>query len=244
MERTRSWRDISNTLENGQRISLPDYGTAEIVWDLAYEDLTDAEVAQITLLFQEVRGPVGSFLFVDPLANLLGWSEDLAKNEWQKGQLTVTPGLSDPPGSNRAWRISNPSPASQSLAQTLEVRGEYIACFSAWVRSASMAVVSIQRDGQQSTYAVGPAWKRIQVSGAGNSGQAESSFSIRLEPLQSLDVWGLQVEAQPAPSPYKVSAAATGIYPETRFIEPELTITSTGLGFSACRLRLRSRVQE
>src|SRR5947209_16209076 len=55
MERARSWRRISNMLENGERISLPDYGAAEVLWDLTWEDLTDAESSRITSLFQAMR---------------------------------------------------------------------------------------------------------------------------------------------------------------------------------------------
>lgn len=244
MERARSWRRISNSLENGERISLPDYGAAEVLWDLTWEDLTDAESGQIAALFQNMRGPAGSFLFIDPLVNLLGWSEDLSKSDWQTGQLSIAGAVADPQGGTRASRVSNGAQGSQSLTQTIGVRGEYVACFSVWVRSNSIGVACIQRDGHQSIYAIGPAWKRIQVSGPGTAGQADSSFSLVLDAGQSIEVWGFQAEAQPAPSAYKVSGAATGIYPETRFASPELTITSTGPGLSACRLRLLSRVQE
>jgi hypothetical protein len=244
MERARSWRRISNSLENGERISLPDYGAAQILWDLTWEDINDAESGQIAALFQTVRGPAGSFLFIDPLVNLLGWSEDLSKSDWQTGQLRIVAGVADPQGGTRASRISNGTQGSQSLTQTIPVRGEYVACFSVWVRSNSVSVACLQRDGLQSLYAIGPAWKRIQVSGAGTAGQADSSFSMVLDAGQAIEAWGFQAEAQPAPSAYKVSSAATGIYPETRFASPQLTVTSTGPGLSACRLRLLSRVQE
>ena len=76
LERVRRWRAISNRLENGERITLPDYGTAEILWDLSYEDLNNAEAGQIRGLFDSVFGEAGIFTFIDPLVNLLGWSED------------------------------------------------------------------------------------------------------------------------------------------------------------------------
>ena len=129
MERARSWRRISNLLENGERISLPDYGMAEILWDLTWEDLTDAESGQITALFQTMRGPAGAFLFIDPLVNLLGWSEDLGRSDWQTGQLSIAGGVADPQGGTRASRLTNGTKGSQSLTQTICVRGEYVACF-------------------------------------------------------------------------------------------------------------------
>lgn len=244
LERVRRWRTITNRLENGERITLPDYGTAEILWDLSYEDLSDGESGQIRGLFDSVLGAVGSFTFIDPLVNLLGWSEDLSRSGWQRGLLNVAAAVTDPQGTTRASRIANSSAATQALAQSLGIRGEHVACFSAWVRSNTISVAAIQRDGHQSTYAIGPVWKRIHVTGAGNAGQADSTFALLVEPGQSVDVWGLQVEAQPAPSVYKGSGPQTGIYAETRFASPELTIVSTGPGRSACRIRLVSRVQE
>src|SRR5438270_13406707 len=76
IERARTWRLISNVLENGERISLPDDGAAEILWDLTCEDLTDTESGQLRALFRTMQGSAKSFLYVDPLVNLLGWIED------------------------------------------------------------------------------------------------------------------------------------------------------------------------
>ena len=166
------------------------------------------------------------------------------RSDWQRGLLHVTPAVTDPQGTTRASRLANSSAATQALTQSLGIRGEHVACFSAWVRSDTISVASIQRGGHQSTYAIGPAWKRIHVTGAGNAGQADSTFALLVEPGQTVDVWGLQVEAQPAPSVYKVSGPPTGIYAETRFASPELTIAGTGPGRSACRMRLVSQVQE
>ena len=244
LERVRRWRAISNRLENGERITLPDYGTAEILWDLSYEDLNNAEAGQIRGLFDSVFGEAGIFTFIDPLVNLLGWSEDLTRGDWQRGLLTVSAGISDPRGASNASRVFNGAAAGQGLTQSLAIRGELVACFSAWVRSDSITVATMRRDGHQSSYAIGPAWKRIYVTGAGTPGLADSTFTLVLEPGQTIDVWGMQVEAQPVPSVYKVSAVQTGIYPETRFAAPELTVVSTGPGRSSCRLRLLSRVQE
>ena len=75
-----------------------------------------------------------------------------------------------------------------------------------------------------------------------SAGAAQSTFSIALPAGQTIDVWGLQVEAQPYPSAYKQTSAALGIYEETYFGDDELTITSTSLGLSSCEINLMSRV--
>jgi hypothetical protein len=80
------------------------------------------------------------------------------------------------------------------------------------------------------------------VSGAGVGGAVESSFSIVVVAGQTIDVWGLQVEAQPYPSVYRQTSVAEGIYGETHFENDELKITSTSPGFSSCEISLMSRV--
>src|SRR3954469_22737857 len=83
LHRKRQWRAISNVMESGERISLPDSKGGQIEWRLSYQELTDTEAAKLAGLFGAAGGQAGSFGFVDPFANLLGWSEDLSKPGWQ-----------------------------------------------------------------------------------------------------------------------------------------------------------------
>jgi hypothetical protein len=242
LHRNRQWRAIANTLESGEAITLRDTPGGWIEWRLRYEELTDAEVAKLTGFFQTSRGEAGSFGFVDPFANLLGWSEDLSKPDWQKGLLSVSGGLSDPSGRQRAWSAQNGSGAEQSLAQTLAIPGEYRACFSAYVRSDSAGVVGIARDSSRVNVPVGPQWKRIQISGAAAAGATESTFSIVLAAGSTVRVFGLQVEAQPWPSIYRSTGVAAGILEDTRFKGGELKVVHTAPGLSACQVNLISRV--
>jgi len=242
LRRTRKWRAITNELESGERIVLPDSAAGQIEWYLKYTDLSDAEAQLLSALFGNCTGAYGAFVFIDPLANLLGWSEDLSRPDWQLGLMGQSGSVGDPMGTNRASSVSNGNPGSQQLSQTLEISGDYIACFSAWVRSDAAGTVSIQRDNAQTTVAIGPLWKRIYVSAAGAGGAAQSTFSIVLAAGQAVDVWGLQVEAQPYPSTYKQTQIARGIYDETYFGSDEMTVTNSGPGLSSCSIQLISRV--
>jgi hypothetical protein len=242
LQRARKWRAISNTLENGQRIILPDTSAGQIDWHLSYQELTDAEVQNLTNLFAYSQGGFGAFAFIDPLANLLGWSEDLSRPDWQSGLLQKQGSVADPVGTLRAWTVSNRTTGTQTLTQTLGVSGDYSACFSFYVRSVTPGVVTMQRDARQVTPTIGPAWTRIWISALGTVGGARSAFSIAVAAGQSIDVWGLQVEAQPYPSPYKQTVAALGIYEETYFATDELAVTSNGVGISSCAITLSSRV--
>ena len=242
LSRSRMWRAITNNLESSERIILPDPTAGRIGWKLSYQDLTNTESARLSGLFASSQGGFGAFTFIDPLANLFGWSEDLTQPNWQVGLLQHTSGASDPLGSLRASTVSNTSPGTQALQQTLGVSGDYVACFSAYLWTATAGKVVLQRDGTEVTAAVGPAWKRVFVNGLGVTGAVQSTFSIVISPGQTINVWGLQVEAQPYPSAYKQTSAAIGIYPETYFEKDELTITSTSLGLSSCEISLISRV--
>jgi hypothetical protein len=239
--RTHNRRFITNLLESGEQLALADPSAATIQWNLQYVDLSDTEAQSLNDLFTACAGRYASFLFIDPLANLLGWSEDLSRPDWQSGQLTTALGLNDPFGTQRASLIANGSAGVQQLAQTLSIPGDYVACFGVWLRSDAPAPVTLQRDGTQNTFHVTSQWRRYSVSAAGTPGTAQSAFSIALTSGQTVEAWGFQVEAQPYPSTYRPSQNALGVYAETYFAEDRLTITNTAPGLSSVTLDLISR---
>ena len=242
LRRLRKWRSIENRLESNESIAMPDPSAGEIEWNFSMKDLSDPEAHSITDLFSLANGQFGAFLFVDPLANLLGWSENLSRPDWQAGLLNVITGAADPIGSQRASLLVNPSAGTQALQQTVALPGEYVACFSAWVSSDVSSWVTLARGTKEVTVPVGPVWKRVYITGKGERGATESAFSMLLDAGQSINVWGMQVEAQPYPSEYKQTRSAMGIYDQTYFANDELTMTITGVGLSSCEIALKSRV--
>ncbi len=242
LRRTRTWRSIANQMESGERILLPDAAAGQIEWRLSFTELTDAETARINDFFASAEGVFRPFLFIDPLANLLGWSEDFSRPDWQAGLLQIVAGVTDPLGTQRAASVTNPGAGAQALAQTIAAPGDYVTCFSIWIRSDAEGTVMLSRDERTVTAAAGPVWRRFFVSDVGNAGSAQSTFSVILAAGQTVDIWGLQAEAQPYPSQYKPASAAAGIYAETYFGSDELRITSTGAGFSSCEIDLVSRI--
>jgi hypothetical protein len=242
VSRTQKWRAVTNRLESGEQIRLPDTTGGQIEWRLIYHDLTSAESQSLNSLFMVSMGRHAPFGFVDPMANLLGWSEGLNQSSWQSGLLQVNAGVADPLGTQRAWSLANPNMGAQSLQQTLAVPGDYVMSFSAYLRSDAAGEVTLARDGAQVSVAVGPAWTRAYLSGREPGGAMQSTFSVIVPPEQVIDVWGLQVEAQPYPSAYKQTEASRGTFQETYFSGDELTMTSTGPGLSACEIALVSQV--
>ncbi len=242
VQRARKWRAIVNDLESGERIILPDTAAGQIEWQLSYQDLTDTETGTLSSLFSASQGGFETFTFIDPMANLLGWSEDLSRPNWQAGLLQRTSGASDSLGTQRAWTLANGSPGVQRLQQTLGVPGAYVACFSAYIRANTVGTIAISRDNVTTTSAIGPTWRRAYVSGTGIAAAAQSTFSIAVAAGQTMQIFGMQAEAQPYPSLYRQTSAAPGIYEETWFGNDELTITGTSPGLSSCNIVLVSRV--
>ena len=242
LNRKRQWRAITNMLESGELISLPDTAGGQIEWRLSYQELTDTEVANLTNLYAASAGAAVSFGFIDPFANLLGWSEDLSQPDWQRGLLTTTGDFSDPVGTSRAWKLQNTNPGEQMLSQSLGIPGPYIVCFSAYVRSDSAGTIGILRDATRLNLPVGPQWKRILISGAGTGAATQSTFSLAIAAVSTVRVFGLQVEAQPWPSPYRPSGVASGILGDTRFSGEDLAVINTSPGLSNCQVNLVSRV--
>jgi hypothetical protein len=243
VQRTRQWRWISNQMESGEMIMLPDAPASRIAWNLQYTDVTAAEAAKFSTLFDTCFGQYGAFLFVDPMANLLAWSEDFTRPDWQPGLLSISAAAADPMGSRRASTIVNAAAAEQSLTQTVDLPGDYVACLSVWARSDSGAAFALVRDGSRSNVQLTPSWTRYSISGRGTAGAASSSFSLVLSAGQTAQIFGPQVDAQPAASSYKQTSAAMGIYPETYFASDEMPMTNTAPGLFAFEIDLISRVQ-
>ena len=237
--RKRKWRPITNWLENDERVLLADAASKEIEWTLGYQELNAAEVSGLRELFDASRGSFRPFGFVDPLANLLGWSGDLLKPDWEFGLLGAAGGAADPMGGDGAWVLSNAQAGELRLVQSVAIPGAYNACFSVWLSSEAGAVVRLSRDGNEKSFVVGPKWTRCYVNGTGAGESAE--FAIKVPAARSVRVWGLQVESQPYPGQYKATSAARGIYEETYFRDDELKVTATGPGLYNCDVALISR---
>jgi len=242
VRRRRRWRSIANELESAERVLLPDLTGGQIEWQLVLKDLSDQECATINALFNSAQGQFRAFRLVDPMANLLGWSEDFTRPDWQCGLLLLSAEASDPMGTTRASSISNSSAGVQGLQQSLGIPGEYVTCFSVWLAGASGMEITLSRDGRAESFAVGAAWTRVWLSCPGTRGADSSTYAISLPAGGSVRVFGPQVEVQPFASDYKPTRTARGIYQETYFGSDELRMVSTAPGLSSCEILLCSRV--
>lgn len=230
VEKKHGLRTVVNTLEDGSFIKLADHLGETTEWRLQYVDLSDQEASALEAFFQATEGSLGVFTFLDPTANLLDWSDHLDHAVWIKGpMLTIAGGYADPTGGMNAWRLSNSSVAAQSLTQILRAPGGYSYCLSAYAKApADGAVATLLRGTARGACALGSDWKRITFSGNGDAGLDTVEFGIEAPPEGSVDLYGMQVEAQGGASTYKPTDLG-GVYPSAWFRDDSLSITATGV---------------
>jgi hypothetical protein len=248
ISKERRSRTIVNVAADGRTIKAPDYGSGIIAWELRHSGLTDAELAELEDLFQAAEGRLNHFLFLDPMSNLLMWSEDPNAVGWTRGPLLQVTSAIDPLGTSRASRLSNTGAADQSLEQPISAPGWFHYSFSAYVKSGTSTRVDFYRlaAGQIDSISadVNSSWKRVALSGKfDNSIEETVTFGIRLTPGTIIDVFGLQVEPQVNPSFYKPSTIRSGVYSNARFSEDTLQTVTHGVDQHAAVIRVEAAIR-
>src|SRR3954470_14962186 len=120
IRKRRVTRTIINECGDGRVLKLSDPTASRIVWDMQFRELTTEEMEAIRCLFQAVEGRMNCFTFVDPMDNLLSWSEDPEQPVWEKGPLLqVTTGISDPFHGVSAFRLTNATGGPAEFRQHL-----------------------------------------------------------------------------------------------------------------------------
>ncbi len=223
-------RTVVNVLGDGSKDIYADSDFALVEWELRPKGLTGAEWNTIDSLIQQVAGSWQTFTFLDPTGNLLAESETLSTAAWKKGALIqLTAGAADPLGTARATTVVNAGEDTEGISQTLAVPGSFVYCLSAWVRSSAGANVTLALGASTQTVPVVAEWSRLMLSGnAGLPTASSVTFGLRIAAGASIDVFGLQVEAQLAPSDYKMTDAGGDVYPQARFASDQVTVTAQG----------------
>lgn len=230
-------RTILNRSREGYSIKLADPGAAITEWHLSFDELTDQELAALEALFQASEGRLGEFTFLDPIGNLLAWSEQQDEAIWQKDPLlSLIGGLADPFGGTAAFRLVNTAAATQVLRQTVDAPASLTYCLSLYARSDQGASVRLVRGSAADSRQTGTQWTRLISSGGLSNGAEAIDFGIALDPGCTVDVFGFQVEAQVSASSYKKTADKGGVYPKARFRDDALTVTTIGPNRHSCEL--------
>lgn len=238
VKKRRRTRTLENALEDGSAIRLADPGAEITQWELVYNGLSDQEAAALREFFESCEGTLNGFTFVDPVANLLEQSGSLDATVWAKAPLiSLRAGIADPAGGTAAWRASNAGAARQWIRQTLATPGAYVYCLSAYLRSAQGAEAVLTIGDGAFTAATGPEWRRFCNTGSGAPTGNEVAFGLEVGAGATVEVYGMQAEAQPAPSTYKPTTQ-TGVYEDARFAADELAMQTTAENSHAATVRI------
>ncbi len=217
-------------LAGGSADVFADPDAAITGWELRAMGLTQAESNAIENLFQQTSGMSGTFTFLDPVGNLLIDSENFVAGAWTSGGLVqLTPGITDPFGTARATRLVNAGPAAAGFAQVLNVPGNFQYCLSVWVRTTSGSAVVLTMANAAKSIGVRSQWRRVSLSAnPGQAGATTVGFGAQVAAGGSVELFGMQAEAQLGPSDYKPTGAQGGVHAQSRFGSDQITVTAKG----------------
>jgi len=247
IKKVRLARTIKNILPDGHMILLSDPNGARLIWQMAYTDLSSADVQALQNHFTTCVGPYHAFTFIDPTDNMLISSSDLTAAAWQAARLVhISPGLADPDGGTSAFTLTNTGQASEQISQTLNVPSGYQYCFSLYASSAQVAELTLLRLGSSSqqpmSFAIGPGWTRITSGGRLNDSGTGITVAVTLAPGQQVGLYGLQLEAQTAPSRYRPTAQTGGVYANAHWGVDQLTVTADAPNLSSTTFTIETAI--
>jgi hypothetical protein len=226
-------RTVVNALGDGSTVVFgdPDAGMRE--WELQATGLSLSEWTAIGTLFQAVMGRFATFTFLDPAGNLLLQSENFGDPAWSNSPLLqLTPGVSDPLGTTRATQVVNAGSAAGAVAQTLAVPGNIRYTLSVWAKTTGVSNVTLSASttggNATRTIALTSLWQRASLDVELGLDTESVVFGVVLDVGAIVDLFGMQVEAQPGASDYKETGGSAGLYSQARFAEDELTVTAKG----------------
>jgi hypothetical protein len=238
VRKQRQKRTITNILADMSMVKLADPQGEMTEWRLVYSGLSDAELMNLQQFHLAAEGSLNIFTFLDPTANLLAWSDELTNAAWSIDPfLVLAGGVSDPRGGSAAWHLSNSGGAPQTITQTLNTPGDYTYCVSAYARSAGSSTVTLLLGGNRATLAVGNTWMRIVASGHGDPTTNSIAFGLEVPAGVSLDVFGMQVESQPAASGYK-SSTTGGVYENAYLLDDTFSFTTTDVNHHSTTINI------
>lgn len=227
-------RSVVNELLDGGRVSYADPDWAEQRWEMHAIGLRRQEWAAVEALYETVNGPLRTFTFLEPAGNLLARSEEFDAPEWDNDPfIALEAGVDDPLGTARATRVTNTSGvAAGGIEQTLAVPGNFRYAASVWARAATgsevMLAAATTGGAVSRSFALAPTWQRIWLPVAMVDPVDGVRFSARLDAGTSVDLFGMQVEAQPGAGTYQRTGARGGVHSRARFARDGLAVRIQG----------------
>ena len=245
IKKRRILRTVVSASPSGAEVKWRDAQAARVEWEFTFKGMSDTERQTLEDFFEQMQGRLGSFVFLDPTSNLLKWSEALDAAAWQRDSfVSVTAGLGDPSGTTRASQLSNGGQAPARIQQTIEAPGKYQYAFSAYLRNAGASTITLFASAgaaeSSACCEAGPDWRRFCLKAEPGGAEETVRFGLEVPVGGAVEVFGLQVEAQPSASVYQRSTSRGGVYANSRFAEDVLEISATGPGEHSGTVRIFS----
>jgi hypothetical protein len=172
-----------------------------LLWNVTLE-LTDAELAQVQAFYQARGGQYEAFSFLDPLDNLLRWSEDFSQAAWVK---------SDPANLHiSGFTLANSGAGPNVVRQAVALPGVEVTG-SVWLQAATAPITLRLTGGPERAVHPGPVWRRYTLTGTG------TGFELEIPADAGVDATAAQLVAGPAPGNYVRSGAAGGLHSNCHF---------------------------
>ena len=247
LEKAVAVRTIDCEFADGSMMRAADPGARAIHWKLTYKGLTDSEWEELESCFQTTRGRLKSFCLLDPFDNLLSWSADPTKPVWTVAPgIELTTGAEDIAGGTTGLVVTNRGATTQRISQGVDTPGYYQYCWSAYFRQAGNAQLKMLAEtsdgGTWMDVPKSEKWQRFTMPSS-IPGNAESIvFGVDLPGGATVDICGLQVDAQPNASRMRTTRARSGVYPHCRFDQDELTLHSAGPNDHATTITIISQL--
>lgn len=227
----------------GARHTMYDPAARVTEWELHYAGLTEAEAQALWAFFEQTEGRYRSFAFVDPMTNLLGWSEWLDHPAWQRGALVnVTMGQQGPSSGSAAATIVNGAQVPSGVGQTVSAPAEYNYCLSVWLKSGTETACDLVIGGTRKQMVARSQWTRVEATGY--AGVTPLRFAVETEPGGVVSICGMQAEAQLSASEYMPTTGSGGLHPSARFDQDALALEAHGPDDYRTNIRIVSNRQE
>lgn len=246
LRRTVRRRTVQNVMADGSSVVYgdPDFGVKQ--WDLEAVGLSDGERAVLMEFFESAGGQASTFTFLEPAGNLLAQSETFDADEWDNSPLaSVAAGIDDPWGGTRASRVTNGGPAGGLIAQVLAVPGTFQYVLSAWVRADTVSGLTLFGDAAggsaEKTVALTGDWTRVSMPVTLGLTTESVRFGVSVEAAKTVDLVGMQVEAQPGAGDYQRTGRTGGVHSKARFGIDELVMRARGTDVYDAVIRIVSK---
>jgi hypothetical protein len=238
-------RTVVNTLGDGSTVIYSDPDATQTMWEIQAKGLTAAEWSSIEALFDAVAGQWQNFTLLDPAGNLFADSELLSAGAWTNGALIeLTAGIGDPLGTTRATRVVNAGIAAEAVEQALAVPGNYQYSLSTWAKTiggSSVTLTASTTGGSvATTFPLTTSWQWISIPVNLAQSTTSVTFGAQLAAGATVDLFGMQVEAQPAPSAYKMTGTNGGVYASARFASDSLMVRAQSTDVYDATIRIVS----